>query len=310
MKKLTRSLLCAACITACLGSRASALEYTLDAPPDYSFGRPTSVEQVYRLEESQNVDKSKNTALIPPGFGTPTSYLPGSGEYLTPNLVPGALSGGLSLSASTDYIPSSTGANVGATETAGSGWTISTSPDPGQSLPESSETATPPADPTQPPTFSWSTASLQPVPPAEDKQETIYFTDVTSDLYYSGGHLGVLKIPRLSINVKVYEGTSSTQLARGAGHFPDTSIWEGNVCLAGHNRGSSYVFGEIHTLNPGDKITLTTKLGTRTYSVSSVKKVSEWDSGDTAATTENCITLYTCVKNQSEYRWCVRAVEV
>ena len=33
--------------------------------------------------------------VIPPGFGTPTSYLPNSGEYLTPNLVPGALSGGL-----------------------------------------------------------------------------------------------------------------------------------------------------------------------------------------------------------------------
>ena len=41
------------------------------------------------------MDRSKNTALIPPGFGTPTSYLPGSGKYLTPNLVPGALSGGL-----------------------------------------------------------------------------------------------------------------------------------------------------------------------------------------------------------------------
>ena len=39
------------------------------------------------------MDRSKNVALVAPGFGTPTNYLPGSGEYLTPNLVPGALSG-------------------------------------------------------------------------------------------------------------------------------------------------------------------------------------------------------------------------
>ena len=27
-------------------------------------------------------------------------------------------------------------------------------------------------------------------------------------------------------------------------------------------------------------------------------------------TAENCITLFTCVRNQSAYRWAVRAVEV
>ena len=85
--------LCAAC-----ARQASALEYTMDAPEDYLFGRSTSVEIVYGVygqEEPPNVDRSKNVSMIPPAFGSPTSYLPGSGEYLTPNLVPGALSGGL-----------------------------------------------------------------------------------------------------------------------------------------------------------------------------------------------------------------------
>ena len=82
--------LCAVC-----AGQASALEYTVDAPEDYLFGRPSSVETVYRETAPVNTDRSKNVSLIPPGFGTPTSYLPGSGEYLTPNLVPGALSGGL-----------------------------------------------------------------------------------------------------------------------------------------------------------------------------------------------------------------------
>ena len=62
-------------------------------------------------------------------------------------------------------------------------------------------------------------------------------TAVTSDLYYSGGYLGTLKIPAIGLSAKVYEGTDSSTLAKGAGHFPGTSIWDGNVCVAGHNRG-------------------------------------------------------------------------
>ena len=136
------------------------------------------------------------------------------------------------------------------------------------------------------------------------------YTEVTSDLYYSGGYLATLKIPSLNVNVKVYEGTTSTILAKGAGHFEDTSIWDGNCAIAGHNRGTNGIFGSIHNLNVGDTITLTTKLGTRTYSVTSVNKISETDNSLLAPTAENCVTLFTCVRNQSAYRWAVRAVEV
>ena len=66
----------------------------------------------------------------------------------------------------------------------------------------------------------------------------------------------------------------------------------------------------ISCLDIGDKIQYTTKLGTRTYRVTSVEKVSETDRSSLTATAENCLTLYTCVRNQSAYRWCVRAVEV
>ena len=94
MKRLLHIFLLTAVFAAMLVAPAHALEYTIDEPEDYLFGRPTSEDAPYTAE-NPNVDRSKNTALIPPGFGTPTSYLPNSGEYLTPNLVPGALSGGL-----------------------------------------------------------------------------------------------------------------------------------------------------------------------------------------------------------------------
>ena len=244
-------MLCALCV-----GQASALEYTMEAPDDYLFGRPTSDDTIYEWEDP-NVDRSKNTALIPPGFGTPTSYLPGSGDPLTPNLIPGALDGGglVSQTGSVNYPVIDTG-NGGSSG------------------------------------------------------QDVGYTAVTSDLYYSGGYLATLKIPSIGVNVKVYEGTGTTPLAKGAGHFTDTSIWDGNVCIAAHNRGAHAQFGKIHTLSAGDRVTLTTKLGTRTYEVTSVSKILETDTSGLTATTGNQITLYTCVANQPAYRWMVRAVEI
>ena len=133
------------------------------------------------------------------------------------------------------------------------------------------------------------------------------YTAVTEDLYYTAGHLGKLKIPAIGLTVKVYQGTDSTALAKGAGHFSSTSIWNGNVAFAAHNRGVANHFGKIHTLSIGDKITYTTKLGTRTYEVYSVSKISVNDVSVLNDSVDNILTLVTCVMNQPDYRWCVQA---
>mgnify|MGYP002508125154 CR=1 FL=1 len=80
--------------------------------------------------------------------------------------------------------------------------------------------------------------------------------------------------------------------------------------FAAHNRGANSYFGKIHTLELGDRITLTTKLGTRTYEVTSVSKVSETDRSALAASQSNVITLYTCVRDQRDFRWCVTGQEI
>ena len=138
---------------------------------------------------------------------------------------------------------------------------------------------------------------------------TVGFTEVTSALYYSDGSLGTLKIPSIGLTVGVYEGTGSAPLLKGAGHFEGTSIWLGNIPIAGHNRGVRNDFGRIHTLRTGDIITFTTRLGTRTYAVNSVTKVSVNDVSGLEPTAANQVTLYTCVEDQPAYRWCVTAVE-
>ena len=110
-------------------------------------------------------------------------------------------------------------------------------------------------------------------------------------LYYSSGYLGTLKIPTLGLSVKVYQGTDADALRKGAGHFASTSIWEGNVAIAGHNRGVNNHFGKIHTLAVGDTVKLTTQLGTRSYEVYSVSKISVDDTGVLDDSAENIITL-------------------
>ena len=244
---------------ASLAASASALEYSIAPPKDFDFGKDTSIEVIHTADggATKNADMSKNTALIPPAFGSESMNALHTGEYLTPNLAPGG-------------IPAS-GAVIG-----GSAATVVT---PGSAV---------------------SGGNYQP---------SVLFTEVTSDLYYKNGSLGRLEIPTLGLSVRIYQGTDSKTLAKGVGHFKNTSIWNGNVCLAAHNRGANSYFGQIHTLDIGDKITLTTKLGTRTYQVTDVFKVNETDRGGLADSGENMLTLYTCVRNQRDQRWCVTAVE-
>ena len=73
---------------------------------------------------------------------------------------------------------------------------------------------------------------------ASTTQSATLFTDVTDELYYANGSLGTLRIPAIGLTVSIYEGTDSAMLAKGAGHFSETSIWNGNVALAAHNRGA------------------------------------------------------------------------
>ena len=102
--------------------------------------------------------------------------------------------------------------------------------------------------------------------PTEDTSLSSTKFTLPDGLYYTDGSIGRLKIPVLGLSVKVYENESLENLAKGAGHFKSTSCWDGNVGLAGHNRGVANHFGKIHTLENGDKITYTTKLGIKDQS--------------------------------------------
>ncbi len=280
MKKLTMLLL-TLCMTASLAIPASAaepMEYTFDGTGDPEYGKPTSIEVVHTADGGamKNEDVSKNTALAPPTFGSASADTLNTGTPLTPNLAPG-------------YQPAA-GAVVN-----GSG---------------SSFVQPPAADGTAGGSGAVYVPGASTVTVTNPSNTSSGYTEVTDSCYYSDGSLGTLKIPAIDLSVKIYQGTGSSTLKKGAGHFEDTSIWDGNVALAAHNRGVNDHFGKIHTLELGDRITLTTRMGKRTYEVTSVSKVSETDRSALAASTQNMITLYTCVRDQRDQRWCVQGVEI
>lgn len=124
------------------------------------------------------------------------------------------------------------------------------------------------------------------------------------------GSIGTLKIPSLNINMKVWEGETNTSMAKGLGHYSSTSGWDGNIGVCGHNRGAKYTIGNIKNLKDGDTITYTTVYGTRTYEVVTVETIASSDWSYLQATSDNRITITTCLANQPSKRVCVQAVEV
>lgn len=120
--------------------------------------------------------------------------------------------------------------------------------------------------------------------------------------------IGVIKINKIGFSGLVYKGTSLDTLSKGVGHFDSSPYLNGNVCLAAHN--TSKYWAKLHTLEKGDKITYTSFLGTKEYSVTDMLQISETDWTKLSNTTENMLTLLTCVKGKPTQRLCVQALEV
>jgi sortase A len=232
------------------GGRAFASTYTFEGDTIH-LGKSTSVDVIENTSVNNNIKRNKDSAFIPPEFGSRTADTPTTGELLTPNISgvpPMALS-----SNSTGYAPS-----------------------------------------------------------IDSHTQDVVVADFTlpEEVMKPDGSIGTLEIEKLGLNVKVYEDESLESLAKGVGHFKITSCYEGLVGLAGHNRGINENFGQIHTLDNGDVLTYSTTLGTRRYSVFSVSQIADNDFSHLARTSDNRLTLITCVKNTPDKRWCVEAREI
>lgn len=144
-------------------------------------------------------------------------------------------------------------------------------------------------------------------------QDITVDSDDDIDLQDENEVIGTLEIPKLELSAPIKEGIEQEILANSIGHFNNSSIWDGNVCLASHNRGDSvkHYFDRINELVNGDTIIYKTKLGERSYQVFQIKKIenTDWSITENKTKDKNTITLVTCITNQPEKRFCVIAEE-
>ena len=126
-----------------------------------------------------------------------------------------------------------------------------------------------------------------------------------TQLVTTNGHFGAVSIGNRKLFAYVYPGASYESMRKGAGHVDGTSVWNGNVALCGHNRGSWPYFGTLKNVQVGDVITYRTSLGVRTYRVTSAGRILATNTAVLNPTSDNRITLLTCIANEPAYRLCV-----
>ena len=120
-----------------------------------------------------------------------------------------------------------------------------------------------------------------------------------------------IQIPKINLDAHIKEGTNQDILLTSVGHFDIAPIWNGNVCLAAHNRGYlCNFFQKIKNLKIGDEIIYCTEKGKRIYKVQTNKVILATDWSYMENTKDNRITLITCEENRPEYRRCVQAVQI
>lgn len=125
-------------------------------------------------------------------------------------------------------------------------------------------------------------------------------------------HIWQIHIPKIDLIADIEEGTTQSVIAKYVGHFSKTSILNGNVGLAAHNRGigvASY-FKNIKDLELGDEIIYQKDEEIKRYKVIENTIIDERDWTYLEETNDNRITLITCVENQPQFRRCVQATEV
>ena len=129
-------------------------------------------------------------------------------------------------------------------------------------------------------------------------------------LVSTNGHFGAVSIGSRGIFAYVYPGATYESMKKGAGHVDGTSVWNGNVALCGHNRGSWPYFGNLKYVQVGDIITYKTSLGARTYRVTFAGRILATDTDVLNPTAGNQITMLTCIANEPAYRFCVIGQEI
>lgn len=144
-----------------------------------------------------------------------------------------------------------------------------------------------------------------------EKLEDTTLENVEQQIIHYDDQIGTLTIPDILLeDAPIRESIELSTLSETIGHFPSTSIYEGNVGLASHNSGDKGdFFKNLKSIKIGSEIYYQTTYGTKRYVVKVKEIIEENDWSYLEETEDNRITLITCVAGQPEKRLCVQAIE-
>lgn len=120
-----------------------------------------------------------------------------------------------------------------------------------------------------------------------------------------------IEIPKIDLIANISEGTSKELLDEYVGHFENTGKDAGNIGLAAHNRGYKVnYFSRIKELMIGDEIYYTYGNINKKYKVTLITIIKDTEWTYLENTSDNRITLITCLENEPEYRRCIQGTEI
>ena len=112
----------------------------------------------------------------------------------------------------------------------------------------------------------------------------------------AGQAIGQIQIPRFDLDGVLIQGTDTSSLQRGPGHYPDTPFpgQGGTVGIAGHRTTYLAPFRHIDSLVPGDKILLDMPYAHFEYTVQTHRIVAPTDVGITDPVGYERLVLTAC----------------
>jgi sortase A len=113
---------------------------------------------------------------------------------------------------------------------------------------------------------------------------------------HTGQGIGRMKIPAIGLDIVMVQGTDTSSLQRGPGHYPDTPLpgGQGTVGVAGHRTTYLAPFRHIDDLQKGDTIDIQMPYGNFRYSVDEAKVVDDADVGIVRKVGHDQVVLTAC----------------
>lgn len=120
-----------------------------------------------------------------------------------------------------------------------------------------------------------------------------------------------IEIPKINLVAPIAEGTSANIMNEYVGHFEETPKNKGNIVLAAHNRGYKVnYFQDLKLLQKGDLIIYTYNGEISKYSVNELGIIKDTDWSKLESSSQDKLTLITCLEDEPEYRRYIQALKL